>query len=103
MLDAGRHRLDPCLLEAADNFVRPDPRGEIDVADLEAHELVAHRAAHVAGLPLVCAERIQHARCTAQPAPLGCVEPQVHCSRRARLMMIAAVAPQILRPCHGIS
>jgi hypothetical protein len=37
------------------------------------------------------------------PAPLGGVQLQLHLSLRERLTIIAAVAPQILRPFQTIS
>ncbi len=103
MIDAGRNGLGPRSLEPTNDLVGQNSGGEIHVVDGEADQLVAHGAADIAGKALVGAERVEHGRGARQRAPLGRVQPQLHCSRRDRLTMIAAVAPQILRPSQGIS
>ena len=78
---------------------------------IRAHEMekvVPNRAANVPRQALLRSERVEQAAHAAAAAPLGRVElervrGQLHCSLRERLTMIAAVAPQILRPFHNIS
>ena len=91
------------LLEPRDHFVGRDPGGKIDVADRQAEQIVAHRAADVARQPLVGAERRQQPLMPRCLRHFGGVEVQLHCSLRDRLTIIAAVAPQILRSFHMIS
>ena len=62
VLDPGRDRLDPRLFEPPDDLVRLEPGREIDVADRQAEQVVADRAADVAGQPLVRAERVEQPR-----------------------------------------
>ena len=87
----------------ADHFFGRDPGREVDVADRQAEQVVADRAADVAGQALIGAERVEQPLHAALPAPFGGVELQRHCSLRDRLTIIAAVAPQILRPFQMIS
>ena len=61
MVDPGRDRLDPRRLEPRDDLVGREPGGEIDVADRQAEQLVADRAADVAGQAVVGAERVRAA------------------------------------------
>ena len=103
MVDSGRNGLDPRLLQPLDDLLRPKPGCEVDVADRQPEELVADRAADVAGQPRARAQRAQQACHPAAVAPFRGVELQRHCSRRERLTIIAAVAPQILRPFQSIS
>ena len=106
VLDACRHGLDLRRFKAFDHLLRVQPRREVDVADRQAEQLVANRAANVAGQPLVAAERVKQPRHALDGAPIARIELQLHVSRvrrRDRLTMIAAVAPQILRPFHSIS
>jgi len=42
MVDAGRHCLDPCRLCPFDHLLRHQCRGDIDVADRQPHQRVAH-------------------------------------------------------------
>ena len=87
----------------ANDFVRLEPRREIDVVDRQAEQAVAHRPADIARQPLVRAKRGEQPRHPADSAPFGGVELQLHLSLRDRLTIIAAVAPQILRPFQSIS
>ena len=103
MIEPGRDRLDLGLFEPGDDLVRLQPGREVDIVDGKAQQPVAHRAADVAGQSLVGAERCKQALDAADPAPLGRVELQLHRSLRDRLTIIAAVAPQILRPFQSIS
>ena len=52
VIDAGRNGLDPGLLEPTNDLVGHDPGGEVDVVDGEAEQVVAHRAADIAGQAL---------------------------------------------------
>ncbi len=102
--EAGGDGLDRALFEPRDHRLRRQAGGEVDVADFEPEQGVAHAAADIAGVALAGAERAQ------QPLHAGAVLPggvgQLHAgspSRRPRLTIIAAVAPQIFRPSHSIS
>ena len=76
---------------------------KVDVADREPKQLVAYRAPDVARQSFVRAQRVQQARHSADAPPFGSVEFHLHWSLLDRLMSIAAVAPQILRPFQTIS
>ena len=103
MIDPRRHRLDPCRLEAGHDVIGQEAGGEVEVADRQAEQLVAHRSADIARHPGIGVERFQHARHAAPLAPFRGVELHRQLSLRDRLTIIAAVAPQILRPFHSIS
>jgi hypothetical protein len=103
MVDAGRNGLDLRRLQALHDLVRSKPRGEVDVAHREIEQIVPHRAADVTGQPLAGAERVEEPLHPAAAAPFFGIDPQVHCSLRERLTIMAAVAPQILRPFQRIS
>ena len=75
----------------------------LNVVPGHAQQFVAHRSANETGQSFARAERVEQPRHARPRAPLGGVEGQCHCNRRARLTMIAAVAPQILRPSQMIS
>ncbi len=102
VVDPGRHGLDVGRLEPLDDLFGQQAGGEVDIVDFEAEQVVAHRAADQPRQPLGSAERIEQPRHARPRAPFFGVESQRHCSRRARLTMIAAVAPQILRPSQSI-
>jgi len=59
--DSGRHRLDPSRLEPLHDLLGRKPRGEIDIADLEAQQRVAHAAADETGRARAGAERVEQA------------------------------------------
>jgi hypothetical protein len=102
--DARRHRLDPRAGEPLDHILWGEPGGEIDVADGQAEQRVAHAAADIAGVAGPGAERREeglHALALL-PARFGELH-STSSSRRDRLTIIAAVAPQIRRPSHSIS
>ena len=103
MLDPGRNGLDARLFQATDHVIGLEPGCEIDVVDRQAKEAIANRAADIAGQPLLRAERGEQPRHPADSAPFRSLEPHFHASLRDRLTIIAAVAPQILRPSHSIS
>ena len=103
MVDPGRDCLDLRRLQPLDDFLGAKPRGEIDVADRQAEQIVADRAADIARQALVGAERVEQPAHARALAPFRGVELQLHCSLRDRLTIIAAVAPQILRPFQSIS
>jgi hypothetical protein len=107
--EARRHRLDLRLREPRDHLLGRQPGGEVDVVDLELEQGVADAAADEARLALRRAKRAQQPR-HPRPRPPSRFR-QLHAgssgssgaSRRLRLTIIAAVAPQIRRPSHSIS
>ena len=102
VIDARRHGLDSDLVEALDYLFRLEAGGEIDVADRKVEEVVPHRASNIARGALIGIESLQQPRHSTAAAPFGGVDSQVHWSLRERLTIIAAVAPQILRPFQTI-
>src|SRR4030095_9365379 len=94
--------LDSRRLQPLDDLFGPELGGEIDVADGEAKQVVAHRAADIPGQAFPGTERLQDARDPLLPAPAGCVQLHAQSRRRVRLTIIAAVAPQMRRPCQSI-
>ena len=98
--EAGRHRLDPRACQPRHHLFRGEAGGEIDVADLQAEQGVADAAADEAGLARL---RVQRGEQPVQPlaSAAKAASGRYHAassSRRARLTIIAAVAPQIRRP-----
>ena len=103
VVDARRDSPNARFLQPPDDLFRPKPRGDVDVVDRVIEKLVADRASDVARQAVLGAERLQQAPHAAALAPFGRVQPQLHRSFRDRLTIIAAVAPQILRPSQMIS
>ena len=62
MLDAGRNSLDTRSGAAADHFIGNGGRRDIDFADRQSHQCVAHRAADHPRLLAVAIEQRQNAR-----------------------------------------
>src|SRR3546814_1063412 len=94
---SGRHRLDPGLAQPIEHRLRRMARREIDIGDVEpdAEEGIAHRTADDARLDRGRAEHIDELRQPRALAPGGVGKRHaVHRSRRDRLTIIAAVAPQ---------
>ena len=104
VVDARRDGLDLGLLEPLDHLVGLEAGREVDVADRQVEEVVADRAADIARHALVGVERVEQPRhAAAACATWRRSSLSVHWSLRDRLTIIAAVAPQILRPFHTIS
>ena len=104
MGESGRHRLDPRLAEPLHHLRRLKAGGEVDVADLEPEQGVADAAADIARVAVRGSERGEKGLHPFPPLPrrLGKFH-SASSRRRDRLTIIAAVAPQILRPSHSIS
>ena len=100
---AGRDRLDPRILESLDHLLRGQARGDIDIGDVDPKQRVAYCAPDEARLALRRAENFRQCFETVPFAPRRSREYQDHLRRRARLTIIAAVAPQIRRSFHMIS
>jgi hypothetical protein len=100
MLDPRRDGLDPGGFEAADHLLRREGGGEVEIAGILVEQQVADRSADEADGARLGIESLQ------QALDAGAVEPggglQLHPIRRVRLTSIAAVAPQMRRPCQSI-
>ena len=80
------------------------PGGEVDVADRQAEQVVANRAADIARQALLGAERVEQPRpCPRRLRHFAASSFSSIAACATRLTIIAAVAPQILRPFHSIS
>ena len=78
--------------------------GEVDVARLHLQQSVAHAAADIAGLAGIRGQSGQQFGHSGPLLPGGGRElHRTSSSRRDRLTIIAAVAPQMRRPSHSIS
>ncbi len=102
--EPGRNRLDPGLAEPIHHLLRRQSGGEVDVADRKPEQRVADAAADIARVAVPGAERREQGLHPFPPLPgrLGKLH-SASSSRRDRLTIIAAVAPQIRRPSHSIS
>ena len=103
MIDARRNGADLRGLQPLDDLLRAKPGRQIDVAEGKVQQIVADRAADIAGQSFVGSKRVEHTGHAAPLAPFLGVDLQLHWSLRDRLTIIAAVAPQILRSFHTIS
>jgi hypothetical protein len=101
--EAGRNRLDPRILESLDHLLWRQARGNVDIGDVDPEQRVAHRTTDEARLALRRAENFRQCFEAVPFAPRRSREYQDHLRRRARLTIIAAVAPQIRRSFHMIS
>ena len=102
VLDAGRDRLDPGGLEQIDDLLRRMRRRQIDIGGVDPEQGIAHRAADD---PRIARARAHRPRAQARMvAPRGGGQGHAtHRSRRDRLTIIAAVAPQMRRSRQLIS
>ena len=101
--DAGRHRPDARSLQPTHHFLRRQRRGEVEVGDRQVQQRVPHRAADPARPGSIGTERADQLGQPRTVAPRGGGESQTQLSRRDRLTIIAAVAPQMRRSSHCIS
>ena len=100
---AGRDRPDGARLQPAHHLLGREPGGEIDVADVHRQQRVADAAADETGLPRSGAEKVEQPIEAGPMAPGGIGKDHAKTSRRLRLTIIAAVAPQIRCPSQSIS
>ena len=99
MRDAGRHRLESTGAHPVDHRLGRQRRRQVDIGDGQAQQHVAHRAADETTLqPLGKSDQLG-----AVGPGRGAGRHAVHCIRRDRLTIIAAVAPQMRRSFHNIS
>ena len=103
MFDTGGNGANFGRFEPLDDFFGPQPGCKVEVADGQVQEIVAYRAADIARQALVGSKGLEQASHASLATPPVGIDPQLHCSLRERLMIIAAVAPQILRSFHTIS
>src|SRR5690242_3341196 len=102
MIDAGRNSLDLRILKSPHHLFGWNACREVDIADGEIEEIVADGSADVARESFLRAERLEQPLHASPAPPLCRIDSQRHCSRRERFTIIAAVAPQILRPFQRI-
>jgi hypothetical protein len=107
MRNASRNHLYIRRLQPPRHLVRQQWRRQVDVGHRQRQQRVAHRAADDLHRPAIAAERRDDAAQPRPPPPFGIGQHAHRCQpagiRRARLMMIPAVTPQIRRPCQSIS
>ena len=99
--DPGRHGLDPRGLEPADDLLRGEGGGEIEIVGGDPEQGIAHRAADEARPAVLGVERVKQARDAGPVEPVTRID--LHRARRDRLTSIAAVAPQMRRSSQMIS
>jgi hypothetical protein len=92
----------PASLEQIDHLLGRVAGGDVDIGDRHAQQRVAHRAADEARHALARARASAGQPVAAAPCGVG-QDHAVHCSRRERLTIIAAVAPQMRRSPQMIS
>ena len=105
--DARWDDLDIGRFESPRHLLRQQRGCEVDVGDGQAEERIAHRAADDLHRAAIGRQRGDDAPQSGPPQPLGGGQRRHRCHpagiRRARLMMIPAVTPQIRRPCQSMS
>ena len=101
--DPRRHRADAGGAQPVQYVVGQQPRGKVDIGDVHPQQRVAHRAADDPGLAGGRVQRVGQRRQPVARAPRCTGQGHAHRSRRARLTIIAAVAPQIRRSPQLIS
>ena len=107
MRDPRRDDLDVRRLQPLRHLLRQQGRRKVDVGDRQTEQRVAHRAADDLDRAAIGRQRYDDPAQPRPRAPFGIRQPRHRCQpagiRRARLMMMPAVTPQIRRPCQSMS